>query len=103
MLVARGSGLFVMFPMFTGMPDVERVIPGSHQGIGFLGAGTIIKQHDEEDVVGLMTAAGVWMTSDIGVACDLGQRWTAFVAAVLAFVVLGVLQRFGKTEGSEEP
>jgi len=94
MLVAMGAALFVTVPMLAGMSEVERVIQGVVTGIGFLGAGTIIKQHSEENVVGLTTAAGVWMTAAIGVACGLGHGLTAIVAALLAFAVLAVLQRW---------
>lgn len=98
MLVAMGSALFVVAPSFAGLSDVGRVIQGIITGIGFLGAGTIIKQHSQEHVVGLTTAAGVWMTAAIGVACGLGQGWTAIVSALLAFVVLAALQRLEPPE-----
>jgi putative Mg2+ transporter-C (MgtC) family protein len=94
MLVAMGSALFVMVPMLSGMTDVGRVIQGVVTGIGFLGAGTIIKHQSQEHVVGLTTAAGVWMTSAIGVACGLGRGLTAIFAALLAFAVLAILQRW---------
>jgi putative Mg2+ transporter-C (MgtC) family protein len=92
MLVAMGAATFVMVPLLSGMSDVTRVIQGVVTGIGFLGAGAILKHHQSEDVVGLTTAAGVWMTAAIGAACGLGHALTAIVAACLAFVVLSALQ-----------
>ena len=95
MLVAMGSALFVLVPQLGGMAvgDLSRVIQGIVTGIGFLGAGAIIKNRSEEDVQGLTTAAGIWMTAAIGVACGLGRESTAVLSALLALLVLAVLPR----------
>jgi len=95
MLVAMGAALFVLVPQLGGMAmaDLSRVIQGLVTGIGFLGAGAIVKHHDEEDVQGLTTAAGIWMTAAIGVACGLGRESTALLSALLALVVLAALPR----------
>src|SRR2546427_2000377 len=58
---------------------------------GFLGAGAIIKRHSEEQVQGLTTAAGIWMTAAIGVACGLGREAIALLATLLAIVILVML------------
>ncbi|MCA3233720.1 MAG: MgtC/SapB family protein, partial [Cupriavidus sp.] len=62
MLVAMGSALFVLVPLQAGVPltDMSRVLQGLISGIGFLGAGAIIKLNSEEDVRGLTTAASIW-------------------------------------------
>jgi putative Mg2+ transporter-C (MgtC) family protein len=93
MLVALGAALLVLVPEQAGMTiaDLGRVIQGIVTGIGFLGAGAIIKHADDEQVQGLTTAAGIWMTAAIGVACGLGRELTAVLAAVLALVVLALL------------
>lgn len=93
MLVAMGAALFVLVPELGGMTvaDMSRVIQGVVTGIGFLGAGAIIKHRDEEDVQGLTTAAGIWMTAAIGVACGLGRETTALLSALLALAVLALL------------
>ncbi|HEY6133537.1 MAG TPA: MgtC/SapB family protein [Rubrivivax sp.] len=95
MLVAMGAALFVLVPYQAGMPvpDLSRVIQGIVAGIGFLGAGAIIKNRGEDDVQGLTTAAGVWMTAAIGVACGLGRESTALLSTLLALIVLGVVPR----------
>lgn len=95
MLVAMGAALFVLVPQQAGMvvADLSRVMQGIVAGIGFLGAGAIIKHRSEEDVQGLTTAAGVWMTAAIGVACGLGRESTAVLSAVLALVVLGLVPK----------
>jgi putative Mg2+ transporter-C (MgtC) family protein len=95
MLVAMGAALFVLVPQQGGMQiaDMSRVIQGVVAGIGFLGAGAIIKNHSEENVQGLTTAAGVWMTAAIGVACGLGRESTAVLGTLLALVVLALMPR----------
>lgn len=93
MLVAMGAALFVLVPALGGMAvaDMSRVIQGVVTGVGFLGAGAIIKHRSEEDVQGLTTAAGIWMTAAIGVACGLGRESTAVLSTLLALAVLVVL------------
>jgi putative Mg2+ transporter-C (MgtC) family protein len=95
MLVAMGAALFVMVPQQGGMGigDMSRVIQGVIAGIGFLGAGAIIKNGSEEGVQGLTTAAGVWMTAAIGVACGLGRESTAVIATLLALGVLALVPK----------
>ncbi len=90
MLVSLGAALFVLVPQQGGMPmpDMSRVLQGVIAGIGFLGAGAILKLKDEEQVHGLTTAAGIWMTAAIGVACGLGREATAVVSTLLALAVL---------------
>lgn len=91
MLVSMGSALFVLVPQQAGMtvPDLSRVIQGIVAGIGFLGAGAIVKNRGEDDVQGLTTAAGVWMTAAIGIACGLGRESTALLSTLLTLLVLG--------------
>jgi putative Mg2+ transporter-C (MgtC) family protein len=95
MLVAIGAALFVLVPQQGGMliADQSRVIQGIVTGIGFLGAGAIIKHHSEDDVKGLTTAAGVWLTAAIGIACGLGRESTAILSTLLALIVLAMVPR----------
>lgn len=94
MLVAMGSALFVLIPLQAGMPlaDVSRVLQGVTAGVGFLGAGAILKSQAENQITGLTTAAGVWLTAAIGVAAGMGREGTAIVSALFALVILGVLK-----------
>jgi len=96
MLVAMGAALFVLVPEQGGMgvDELSRVVQGIVTGIGFLGAGAIIKNHSEENVQGLTTAAGVWMTAAIGIACGLGREATAVLSTILALIVLAVVPRW---------
>ncbi len=94
MLAAIGAALFVMVPMFAGLTRLERIIEYIITSIGFIGAGSIIKQHSPEHVLGLTTAAGVWVTAAIGVARGLGRGLTAIVRAVLSLAVPAALRHF---------
>jgi len=98
MLVSLGSALFVLIPVQAGMhiEDLSRVLQGVTAGIGFLGAGAILKQKEDNNIRGLTTAASVWLTAAIGVAAGMGREATAIVSAVLAFVILSLLRKVTK-------
>lgn len=98
MLVSLGSALFVLIPLQAGMQveDLSRVLQGVTAGIGFLGAGAILKQTEKNDIRGLTTAASVWLTAAIGVAAGMGREASALVSAVLAFVILSIVRRTTK-------
>ncbi|MFH0341706.1 MAG: MgtC/SapB family protein [Chromatiales bacterium] len=97
MLVAVGTALFVIAALEVGMSmrDLSRVIQGIAAGIGFIGAGAILKLAEERQIQGLTTAAGIWMTAAVGVAAGLGQVGLALLSAVLAWMILAV---FGAIE-----
>lgn len=90
MLVSLGAALFVMVPDIAGAMDdaMSRVIQGVVAGVGFLGAGTILKSDRHDEVRGLTTAAGIWLTAAIGVTVGMGYEATALLAAGMAFVIL---------------
>jgi len=98
MMVALGTALFVVGGAESGMkPEVvSRVIQGIATGIGFLGAGAILKSSNEREVHGLTTAAGVWMTAAGSAAAALGQITVAVVGTVFALVVLVGFRRLEK-------
>ncbi|GAB7530148.1 MgtC/SapB family protein [Pseudomonas sp. 3A(2025)] len=95
MLVCMGAALFVLVPRMGGADDaaLSRVIQGVVAGIGFLGAGTILKEHAKNvsQVKGLTTAAGLWMTAAIGVAAGVGREATAVLSTVLALGILSLV------------
>ena len=95
MLVAVGAAIFVLVPQQMQMPDAEvsRVIQGVITGVGFLGAGTILKSTSEETVKGLTTAAGLWLTAAVGIAAGLGREGSAVLSAFLAFVILHLVPK----------
>jgi putative Mg2+ transporter-C (MgtC) family protein len=93
MLVAASSALVVLVPLQSGIDDegISRVLQGLLAGIGFLCAGSILKLPSEEHVRGLTTAAGIWMTSAIGMAAGLGRESTAVISALLVLLILNLL------------
>jgi putative Mg2+ transporter-C (MgtC) family protein len=99
MLVSLGSALFVLIPLQAGMKmeDLSRVLQGVTAGIGFHGAGAILKQRDRNDVRGLTTAASIWLTAALGVAAGMGREATALLSTMFALVILAILRRWSKT------
>jgi putative Mg2+ transporter-C (MgtC) family protein len=69
---------------------LSRVIQGIATGIGFIGAGSILKLSAERDIKGLTTAASVWMTASIGVTVGLGALGIALIATILALIILSL-------------
>ena len=98
MLVALGAALMVIAARQSGMDnaDLSRVLQGIVAGIGFLGAGAIIKLNEKEQIKGLTTAATIWSTAAIGVAAGMGLEVTAALATLLALVILALLPRLEK-------
>ncbi|MGB5246997.1 MAG: MgtC/SapB family protein [Woeseia sp.] len=96
MLVAVGAALFMIGPTLAGMSlgDLSRVIQGTIQGIGFLGAGAIIISTAMGRVQGLTTAASIWATAGIGIAAGLGMEATAVLSTAIVLFVLAIVPRF---------
>lgn len=91
-LVALGSALFCVVSQFgfgIDLKDSSRVAAQVVSGIGFLGAGTIIFQKNV--VRGLTTAAGLWVTAAIGLACGTGMYVAATIATLMVLLGLEVL------------
>jgi len=95
MLVALGSALFVLVPAEMGLGEEarSRVIAGLVSGIGFLGAGAVLKRSSEGHIHGLTTAASIWATAAVGMAAGLGREGTALLATGFIMVVLAWLRR----------
>lgn len=107
MLVSAASALIVVVSLQYGMNDdaLARVLQGLLAGVGFVCAGAILKLEKEEQVHGLTTAAGVWMTAVIGVAAGLGREMTAALSTALVLAILaleGPARRLG-LEGRDSP
>ena len=91
-LVALGSALFCVVSQYGfgfDLKDSSRVAAQVVSGIGFLGAGTIIFQKNV--VRGLTTAAGLWVTAAIGLACGTGMYLAAVATTLLMLIGLEVL------------
>lgn len=95
-LVAVGSAAFVAVPQQAGVTTdgMRSVIQGLVAGIGFLGAGCILKADHESQVRGLTTAAGLWLTAAVGLAAGLGREVSALLIGTVALFVLHILGRW---------
>jgi putative Mg2+ transporter-C (MgtC) family protein len=95
MIVSLGTAVVVIACQDIGMSldGLSRVIQGIVTGIGFIGAGTILKLNEQREIQGLTTAAGLWMTAAIGVAVGLGILGVALIGTLVTVLVL-VLEHF---------
>jgi putative Mg2+ transporter-C (MgtC) family protein len=82
--------------------DPVRLIEAVVAAVGFVGAGTIIKQREAGEVHGLTTAAGLLMVAGIGVAVGLGHLAIAAGASVLCVIVLFVVKALERPSGRED-
>lgn len=94
-LVALGSATVILSGsvyegLHFGQDAVSRVVQGIMTGLGFLGAGAIIKGRDNSEVHGLTTAATVWIAASLGVTAALGAWFITFAGTVMTLVVLTV-------------
>ncbi len=91
MLVSLGAAFFVLAAIEAGSDtaDISRVIQGLVAGVGFLGAGAILKIGDRGEVHGLTTAASIWLTAAVGTGSGLGHIWLPILGAVFGWLVLG--------------
>jgi putative Mg2+ transporter-C (MgtC) family protein len=99
-LVALGAAIVtvasVQYANLNEHPDalsrvVQGVIQGIMAGISFIGAGVILRNRDAQMVTGLTTAATVWLTAGLGIACGLAAwRTVALGLALGLFLLAGV-------------
>jgi putative Mg2+ transporter-C (MgtC) family protein len=91
MLVSSGAALFTLVSIygFSGtVVDISRVAAGVVVGVGFIGAGVILRGRREEEVAGLTTAATIWVTAAIGLAAGAGLYLVSVIATA---VIVGIL------------
>jgi putative Mg2+ transporter-C (MgtC) family protein len=109
-LVSLGAAMVTVValsdPSLAGKPDpMSRVLQGIVQGlmvgVGFIGAGVILRDASSNRVHGLTTATTVWIAAALGIACGLGQWRIALVGLVLSLIVLVVLKRIEKRVSPE--
>lgn len=106
-LVSVGSALIMLVSIhvFTLYGDKTTVDPSRIaaqvvSGIGFLGAGTIIRAG--MGIKGLTTAAGLWTASGIGLACGLGYFEGAIIGTVVTLVILVLFSKVGRWIGARD-
>ena len=102
MLVTLGATIFVMVSLQSSQgkvsPDaLSRVIQGITAGVGFLGAGEILRQSDIEKnqvkVRGLTSAAAIWVSSALGVAIGAGLYPLALVSVLMTWITLSLIKK----------
>jgi putative Mg2+ transporter-C (MgtC) family protein len=105
MLVALGTALLLVSASDAGLAssDVSRIVQGIITGIGFLGGGAILKLTDQQEIRGLTTAAGIWLTAAASAAAGLGQTVAALIGLVFALIVLVVMGRLDRHLDSRKP
>ena len=99
MMVAMGAAMFVLAGLSLatgGQIDPTRVVQGVATGVGFLGAGTILKLSDQVEVKGLTTASSIWLAAAVGTAAGLGHYGLAVAGTIVSLVVLAVLRPLEK-------
>jgi putative Mg2+ transporter-C (MgtC) family protein len=104
MMVSVGAALFVVVPLQAGFSqdNMSRVLQGLVSGVGFLGAGAIIKLSAEREVRGLTTAASLWLSAGVGVAAGLGREATAILSVAIALAILSSARLFKSREQEEK-
>ena len=95
LLVSLGAAVFTVAGAGLAGADPARIAAQVVTGIGFLGAGAILR--DGGRVKGLTTAASLWVTAAAGLACGLGQLVLATAATAIALLALVVLKRLERT------
>ena len=95
-LVAVGSAAFIAVPQQAGLSGdgIARILQGLLAGIGFLGAGCIIRRETEGQIKGLTTAAGIWLTAAVGMASGMGREASALVLGLFGWFTLSSLGRW---------
>ena len=100
-LVGLGAAIVTMAGSGFSPDDTDanasRAIQGVITGIGFLGAGVIVKGGSKSQVHGMTTAAAIWVTAALGIACGLGAYLPVTVGLTLLLLLLGLGGRIDRT------
>ncbi len=101
-LVCTGSAVFTLLSIYgfkyitaegtVGVNDPARIAAQIITGIGFIGAGTVMRQGT--NVSGITTAATLWISAAIGMACGCGMFFLAGIATISTLVILILIRRF---------
>lgn len=104
MLVTLGAAVFVLAPLSVDMSaeQVSRVIQGVATGIGFIGGGAVLKLAAEREILGLTTAATIWLATAVGLAVGMGRIGLAAIVVALSWMILAVIGRFSRRAEARE-
>ena len=105
MLVTLGAAVFVLAPLSVDMSaeQVSRVIQGVATGIGFIGGGAVLKLAAEREILGLTTAASIWLATAVGIAAGMGRLGLAAIVVALSWVILALVGRFSPRTEPRQP
>src|SRR3989339_1502270 len=99
MLVCMGSAFFTMLSFYIASQfpasDPTRIASNILVGIGFIGAGTIVREQSGS-IIGITTAASIWISAAIGMAVGCSFYFAATVATLIALLVLYFLHSIEK-------
>ena len=100
MMVGMGAALFTLIPVLASTDtNLAEVVKGVAAGVGFLGAGTILKDPERQEIEGLTTAASIWMVAALGLAIGAGFYLTGIISVALAWLVLSPVRRLERQIG----
>ena len=106
-LVCLGSALIMIvsiqiFETYRSVTSVDpsRIAAQVVSGVGFLGAGAIMR--NPKEIKGLTTAAGIWTASGIGLACGLGHYKPAFFTTLAALIILVLFSKMDRFFGGKD-
>lgn len=108
-LVCLGSALMMIVSIqiyevykSTSGVDPSRIAAQVVSGIGFLGAGAIMREHQGAGIKGLTTAAGIWAASGIGLACGMGLYHPAIITTIFTLLILVVFSKLDRFFGGKD-
>ena len=108
-LVSLGSALMMIvsvqiYEIYKGSASVDpsRIAAQVVSGIGFLGAGAIMREHSGSGIKGLTTAAGIWAASGIGLACGIGLYHPAILTTVFTLFILVFFSKIDRFFGGKD-
>lgn len=94
-LVCMASCLIMLVSMYGfDSGDPARVAAQVVSGIGFLGAGAIMREDKGNSIKGITTAATIWLSAMIGLACGNGFYFGAILVTICSLVILTILRSF---------
>ncbi len=94
MMVAAGASVFIIAGATITGDDaaaLTRIVQGVATGIGFLGAGTILKLSDQLEIKGLTTASSIWLAAALGTTAGMAEYELAAAGLCVSLFVLAVL------------
>lgn len=97
-ILSISTATFALLMIDFGKEDFARLLPAIITGVGFLGAGVIMKSSDGRHVQGMTTAATLWAIVGIGYAIGSGYIFIPVTATILVFITLMLKRRFWRLE-----